>query len=301
MEEARPKRSRWVTVMLVALPLWLLVSAVFGVWWSFQLQEKKDREKANRFSRLVSRKEIEGDLRILLDTIGERHALRGIGLTRTAAWIDGSLGPSNAGYDMKRVAGPDTGMGSWPVEHAVLLGNHKAPGVWVVAAYDSPGGSKGGERNASGVVALMAVAQTMATETPGRPVHFVFVPHGSDPAAPVAEMAGVVRRMIHDEGGASAVLCVEAMGLGQDLRVTPFNASNPAAGVLGELGGVVPADGKETGLAAELAKLGMPALAVSSSGSLPSPEDDSAGPDASRVAASSGCLVEWIRRISSLR
>jgi len=144
MEEHAPKRKKWVVAALLILPVWLLASGGVGIWLHFKHQAEEDKKEVARYATMVSQESLADDLRKLTQTIGERNtrAADGNGLTRAAAWLEGTLGPSNTGYALKRARGPADER--WPLLRATLRGSDpKAKPLWVVAAYDSPVGSPG--------------------------------------------------------------------------------------------------------------------------------------------------------------
>jgi hypothetical protein len=307
MDEQVPKGRKWLTIALLTIPVWLLASGGFGVWLYFQHQAEKEREEVARFSQNVSSGALEKDLRTLAFSIGERNpaANSGKGLTQTAAWIEGSLGPSNAGYPVKHLAGPVEGKNSWPLLWLTVRGaKPEAPAIWVMAAYDSPVSSRGVEADATAVVAGMAAAQALAADKPQRSVHFLFVPHGNSRSELAGQTLSKVRQLVQTEGNPLAVVCLDAMGAGEALWVSSRDTENAVLPTVGTLGKIVGAeviclnDGHD--LSSELFTLGLPAVRVATRAPLAEGESDETLPQADVFAASTGRLVEWIRRISAL-
>ena len=297
-EKARP--ARWMRVLLVLLPAWLVASAVVAVWAYFHRERERELERNEAFAREVSTQGIADDLRKLGEVIGERNPsspATSVNLSRTAAMIEGVLGPSNTGYPVRRIPGPT----DWPILQATLQGTDaQAAPIWVVCGYDSPRGTSGAAPlEASGLAANLAVAQSLAGSRPRRTVHFAFVPHAWDPQSPVKETMEILLRTIT----APATVCwVDVMGTGDELRVSPCGEHRPAEGPLVGLGRIITGE-PASGAVAFFVNLAGPGLGVSRvATSAPRAEGrpTPAAPDASQVAASGGRLVEWIRRQAAL-
>lgn len=302
MSESSNRRPRWVTVLLVLLPVWLFGSGVAALWYYFHLERKDSLVEQERFARAVSIPELADDLRKIVAIIGERNtssASAAEGLSRTASMIEGLLGPTNTGYPVRRHTGPT----EWPILQVTLAGKSpQSPAVWVITSYDSPAGSRGAEANASGLAATLAAAQALAADKPAPPVHFVFLPHANDPQAPVLDTARKFTEIARASGAPGAVLCVEAMGAGEALWLSSRDdAASPLefAASLGKAYGtqvIYPND--EADLASTLFQLGLPAVRVSTRPAVAVAEDDKRLPFTPAVAASTGRLIELIRRLT---
>ncbi|RPJ35683.1 MAG: M28 family peptidase [Verrucomicrobiaceae bacterium] len=301
MTEETEKRPRWVVVLLVILPLWLVVSGGVAVWHLLHREQEKERMEQERFAQSVSESALADDLRKLVEIIGERNAATegaAKNLTRAAAMIEGSLGPANTGFSVSRTQGP----ADWPLLHVRITGtNPESPALWVVCSYDSRPGSPGVEANATGVAATLAAAQALATEKPATSVHFAFLPHANDPDSPVLETAD---KLVKLAGSPAAILCVEAMGAGNQLWLSSRDtAAMPLAKVSG-LGSVRGAEvvclGEDVDLASVFFQMGLPAVRVSTRPQVIAREADATPPAAATLASSTGCLVELIRRCAGL-
>jgi hypothetical protein len=179
--------------------------------------------------------------------------------------------------------------------------NPDAPAVWVIASYDSRPGTPGAEANASGLAATLAAAQALADHKPLAPIHFLFVPHANDPAAPVAETAAITAQLA---GRPGTVLCVEAMGAGETLWLS---SKMPDARPLGQIEGLgsvieeaIAYPGGRTDFASLLVTAGLPAVRVATRPVVAADEPDTTLPAAITVAASAGRLIELIRRCAAI-
>lgn len=297
MTDAAPKRSKRVAVLLVVLPLWLVASGVVAVWFAFHRDQKQAEEEQQRFAQSVSVPMIADDLRKLVEIIGERNAsseTAAKNLTRTASMIEGLLGPGNTGYAVRRERGP----AEWPLIHVTLRGtNPDQPAIWAVTSYDSRPGSPGAEANATGIAATIAAAQTLAGDTPAVNVHFVFLPHANDPESPLLDTAAKFNELAINP---KAVLCIEAMGAGEELWLSSRDTDAAPLSLIDGLGTVRGAEvvclGDDVDLASILFEMGLPAVRVSTRPMLATGEPDDQTPSAATVAAAAGRLVELIRR-----
>ena len=296
--EFSPSRPRkWLAVLLVVLPLWLLVSGGFAVYYYFKREKDRAIEQRETYARAVSADGIREDLRKFLEVIGERHGgneTAARNLTRATAMVEGTLGPSNTGLEIRKLEGPAT----WPIIAASIPGRvAEAPPVWVLATLDSRPGSPGAEANATGVAAVLAAAQALAGDKPQATIHFAFPPHGNDPESPRIETA---ERLFRQIGKSSMVLCVEAMGGGEELWLSSRDTSASPLGKASGLGSIRGAEvvclGDDVDLASVLFDMGVPAVRVATRPMVSTDEKDDRTPDPETVAAAAGRLVELIRR-----
>lgn len=301
-EPTHPRRGRpWLRIALTALPIWLVASAGVALWWYFQREAQRGRELSEAFAREVSAQSLAADVMKITSVIGERNrstdAARA-NLTRIASMIEGTLGPSNTGYPVRRIQSAL----EWPLLLATLPGNTPSrSAVWVICAYDSLPGSRGVEANATGIATSLAAAQALVGDSLMSDVHFLFAPHANDPESPVmvtiASIAGMIRR---DD----IVLCVEAMGAGETLWFSSRNTNAPALRHTSGLGDIRGAEvvclGEDNDIASRLFQSGLPAVRVATRPIVLASEADASPPDPATLAASAGRLVEFIRRCADL-
>ena len=295
-------RSRWVTLLLVLLPLWLVGSGAGALWYYFHREKKQALVEQERFAQVVSAPLMADDLRKIVEVIGERNAsseTAAANLSRTVSMIEGLLGPSNTGYAVRKTRGP----ADWPILQVSLTGQKPdAPAVWVITSYDSRAGSRGAEANASGLAATLAAAQALARDKPKVPVHFIFLPHSNDPDSPVVETAAKFVELAKPAGPPRAILCVEAMGAGEPLWLTSREVTAAPLNLVAGLGAVYGAEvvclGEDTDLASILFEMNLPAVRVSTRPLVTAADADDRLPFAPTVASSTGRLIELIRRCS---
>jgi hypothetical protein len=295
-----PRRSRRVWWLLMVLPVWLLASGGGALWYYFFHERQQAAIEEQRFVQTVSVPRLADDLQKFISVIGERNAsseTAAVALSRTASMIEGLLGPGNTGYAVTRHRGP----AAWPILAVTIKGkNTQAAGLWVVTSYDSPVGSLGVEANATGLAATLAAAQALAADTPAAAIHFVFLPHANDLESPVIATLAKFAELVKVTEGASALLCVEAMGAGESLwlssRETAATPLNFVKG-LGEVHGAADVClSDDSDLTSGLFELNLPAVRVATRAHLAAAEADDKPPFPATVAAATGRLIELIRR-----
>lgn len=298
MAEAE-KKSRFIPWLLVLLPLWLVVSGAFGLVKYFKDEKADAAREELRFARSVSEESIADDLRKTIQVIGERNIAKPQKLSAIASMIAGALGPANTGYEVKTIDGP----AGFPILMVgVSSAKEGAAPVWILTSYDSPRGSPGAEKNASGLAATVAAAQALADSKPSRPMRFLFLPHANEADAPILETAMAVAKIIREAPAPRAILCIEAMGDAESLilssRDTTAIPSKEFEGLGQVLGAEVICLGDDFDLASTLFEMDLPAIRVSTRPTLLPDEKDDRIPFAPTVAASAGRLVELIQRLA---
>lgn len=302
---SQTSRPKWLTFVLVLAPMWLIVSAGFAIRHRINAEATEEQRPRKQFSQSIDPKEIGDDLRKITTWIGERHPA-GEGpaknLGRTAAWIEGLLGPSNTGYVIEKKQAPL----QWPILMAKLHGTdpHK-PAVWVVSTYDSKAGSLGIEANATGLVASIAAARALAGNEVNADIHFVFLPHFNDPASPRMESAAMLKNLISENPPPKVVLCIEAMGTQEKLQASSRDATLLGNLPLHELATAAETDpaclDDDNDLASVLFAMGLPAARIATRPPLGEEEPDDQMPAESTIARAAVHLTELIKRCVNSR
>lgn len=294
------RRPLTTTLLLVLLPLWLAGSGAGALWYYFHREKNQALIEQERLAQAVSVPLIADDLRKFVEVIGERNTsseTAAANLSRAASMIEGMLGPSNIGYRVQRTKGP----AEWPILQATLAGKDPAAtAIWVLTSYDSRTASRGAEANATGLAATMAAAQALARDKPNGAVHFVFLPHANNLESPILETAVKLVEIVKVQGPPKAILCVETMGAGEALWLSSRDVTATPLSLVSGLGAVYGAEvvclGEDTDFASTLFEMNLPAVRVSTRPLILADENDDQIPFAPTVAASSGRLVDLIRR-----
>ncbi|WP_411826022.1 hypothetical protein [Luteolibacter sp. AS25] len=294
------KKKRLLPWLLVILPAWLIGSGAIALVQYFKNEKATLVEEEKRFSQSVSPEAIKDDLRKLITIVGERNTGKPAQLASTAAMVEGLLGPSNTGFTVKKIDGP----GDFPILHVTVLGkDEKNAPVWILTSYDSPRGSSGAEKNATGLSATLATAQAFADSNPESSVHFMFLPHVNDLESPVLETATIARNFIKNAPTAKSIFCVETMGDSESLILTSRDTEAIPTDEFEGLGKILGAEvmclGEDFDLASTLFEMGLPAIRIATRPTLLPDEEDEKIPFAPTLAASTGRLVELVKRISN--
>lgn len=293
------KKSRVISWLLVLLPLWLIVSGGFALMRYFDKESAAPTRAENRFAKRVSVDSVADDLKKLISVVGERNTGKPDRLAATASMIEGTLGPSNTGYKVNKIKGPS----DFPIIKVSLDSpNSKAEPIWILTSYDSPDHSRGAEKNATGLAATLAAAQSLADFSPDCPIHFIFIPHVNENDAPISETTISVSQIIQTENKPRMVLCIEAMGDAESLIFSSRDTNALTKVEFKHLGKIAQADtvylGNGFDLSSALFKMNLPAIRIATRPTLLSGESDEKIPFAPTLAASTERLIELIRRLS---
>ncbi|NJM36947.1 MAG: hypothetical protein HC845_03200 [Akkermansiaceae bacterium] len=296
----QPRRSPWIRLLLVLVPAWLIGSGAAALWYYFHLEKKQAEAVQERFAQNVSVPLLTDDLKKIVEVIGERNSsseAAGTNLSRTASMIEGLLGPGNTGYVVAKIKGPAT----WPILQVTIQSKNAAvPAVWVLTSYDSRSGSRGAETNATGLASTLAAAQALASDQPNAPHPLHFLPHINDPESPVLETVTKLSEQIKSHSPPKAILCVEAMGAGESLWLSSHNTAAAPPNLVADIGKVYGTEiiyqEDKSDLSSTLCEMNLPAVRIATRALLSSDEKDDQLPFAPTVAASTGRLVELIRR-----
>jgi hypothetical protein len=152
------------------------------------------------------------DVEALAGEIGERNFQRYEALLAAADYIDDALAAS--GYAVRRQRYEVNGRPYDNLE-AERRGASRPDEVVIVGAhYDSVAGAPGANDNATGVAALLALAEGLGARTPGRTVRFVAFVNEEPPFAHTPNMGSVVYAARSRARGelVAAMLSLETMG-----------------------------------------------------------------------------------------
>jgi hypothetical protein len=297
MTAPSPSKSTAYTWLLSIIPLWLLISAGAALVYFLQQKPKEQELENTRFAQKVSPEMIADDLKKITEFIGERNTSNPTTrqhLSRISSMVQGSLGPSNAGYPIKL----HRTSGEHPIIEANLKGTQSdAPSIWILCSMDSPRGSSGIECNATGLAATMAAAQKLTNERFTKNIHFLFIPYANDPLSPRQEISSTLQTLIPKN---AHLFYVEAMGQQTELWLSSNQPDAFPPQWLAGLGSRKDLTGlpSHPDLAYDsLINAGFPTLIrISTRFPLNPSESDHAPPSATIVAAATGRLIDFITR-----
>jgi len=190
-------------VLLVGLPLGLLVLGIGSMIYTELLDstpaghaEDEARERTREFAQLL-RKPVSGDdlrryVTLLSEDIGERNMQKPGALESAALLLESSMGPSNMGYEIRRQV-YETDAGEVRNIIAELPGRSKREEIVVIGAhYDSAIGTPGADDNATGVAALLSLANAFVATENARTLRFVGFVNEEPPHFRTKDMGSLV-------------------------------------------------------------------------------------------------------------
>lgn len=214
MTTAASRSLPWAKILIVAVPVWLLVSGGVGLYLHFHYQEKERQEQQHAYRKDINAKSLADDFLKISSLIGARHHQTPearAGLLRMASMIEGSLGVNNIGYEVTKIAGKAHGDLTAPLLLADVLRRKTKEELWLIVPYDSPAELPRGQASASAVAVSFAVAQSLVGRSFVRNVRFLYVPMAYADEQDRLDMAAQVQRVISTQGGAIQVLVLGSM------------------------------------------------------------------------------------------
>ena len=207
---------------VVLVPVWLLVSGGIGLWAHFHFQKKEQQEQKHAYRRSINEVSLLDDFAKITDDIGGRNLAQMNGadsLKRMSSMIEGSLGISNMGYEVKKVPGLEIDGVSLPIFTVDVLRRETKQEIWLVVPYDSPADVPRGAASASALSVSFAVAQALVGQPIENNVRFLFVPGGYASEDLRIDLLGKCQRLMSLGGRAKQILV-----LGSMLHAGPISA-----------------------------------------------------------------------------
>ncbi len=224
------RKFSWVKLIIVAIPVWLLVSGGVGLWLHFRAADQKERDNRLAYQKQINAVSVIDDFNKITDVIGARHveSEQGrAGLTRMAAMIEGSLGPSNMGFQVIKHQGPLLDEVSFPLIEVAVMPKISTTSLWVVVPYDAPATESRGSAAASSLAVSFAVAQALVAKELPTNIHFLFVPHAFADEELRMSLIGKIKQIIDKKSGCSQVLVIGSQLHPGELFVSSRDASVP--------------------------------------------------------------------------
>ena len=219
-------QARWYGIGLAALPLGFVVLGLISFAIYF-MKTDDDRADAagNAENAGIFRKDIElADLRTYVEMlavkIGERNVEQYANLQQAATWLESALGPNNMGYKVERQTYQVGGKDCHNIE-VQIIGKTKPDEIVVVGAhYDSAVGTPGADDNASGVAALVCLANAFVGTVPERTLRFVGFVNEEPPHFQTGAMGSYVyaKRCKDRKEDVVAMLSLESLAYYSDVK-----------------------------------------------------------------------------------
>ncbi|MDB4468090.1 M28 family peptidase [Verrucomicrobiales bacterium] len=176
------KQTTAIRLFLVGLPIGLVLTTAVSMVWHFNKPKEDGAPKVyTTLADEISAQAVSSYVSNLSKVIGERHSSKPGTLDRTANYLESTLGTRNLGYDVKRQVYDVGGQPARNLWVEIPGGKRLNEVVVVVAHYDAPLGSRGENNNASGVAALLAMAENFAREKPILSMRLAFLTHSTAP------------------------------------------------------------------------------------------------------------------------
>lgn len=168
--------------------------------------EKKIRDDLNRY------------VTELAGTIGERNLQHQEALDAAADYLLQTLGKS--GYELKTYQYPVSGKFVKNIEVQVGGVSWPQKNLIVGAHYDTVAGSPGADDNATGVAALLELAQLLQTSRPGQTIRLVFFVNEEPPYFQTNNMGSVAyaKRLRSHNASVTGMISLETIGYYSDAK-----------------------------------------------------------------------------------
>ena len=220
-------QAKLIRIGLTALPLGFVVLGTFSLAFFFIKTDgdagKKDRENAENagiFRKAISKSDLQDYVNMLATTIGERNVAKYGNLQKAATWLESALGPNNMGYKVARQTYKVAGKDCHNIE-VQITGTTKPDEIVVIGAhYDSAIGTPGADDNASGVAALVCLANAFVGTQPERTLRFVGFVNEEPPHFQTSAMGSYLyaKRCKEREENVVAMLSLESLGYYSDVK-----------------------------------------------------------------------------------
>lgn len=197
---------------LVLIPA---LSIVYTEWYKpYQASRPDVREQqyAAMMRKPVNRQDLERYVRVLSEDIGERHTEKMENLRAAAYFIESSLGESNMGYVVQRQKYSAGEHEVWNLE--VNVPGESDEVVVIGAHYDTVPGSPGADDNASGVSALLCLANAFIGSKNAVSLKFVVFVNEEAPWSKTEHMGSLVYAKSLKEKGHNVVGMISLDSLG---------------------------------------------------------------------------------------
>ena len=223
-----------VRLFILGLPIGLIISGIAAMFIYFRIDSvRDDAEQRVLVSRALNEADLRAHVRTLSSGIGPRHAGAPETLSSAQKYIQSTLGPANLGFKVSRHEFEVEGRTCYNLQ----IDLPGAPGpraseiVLVTANYDSVAGSPGANNNASGVAALMGLAQSFGGSASARSLRLLALENEAPPRAgtPSSGSAAYASSLRTRQDNVVAVLSLESLGFYLD---NPNSQKNPAGPAL---------------------------------------------------------------------
>ena len=206
-----------VRFFILALPIGLILTGILAMFIYFRVDAvREERSQRVPLRRPLSEADLRSHIRTLAAGIGPRHAGLPETLASASKYLQSTLGPANLGFKVSRHEFDQEGQ----TFYNLIIDLPGAPGprqseiVLVVAPYDTAPESPGADASASGIAALMGLAQSFAGSASARTLRFTALVNEAPPWAgtPRSGSAAYAASLRTRQDNVVAVLSLEGLG-----------------------------------------------------------------------------------------
>lgn len=206
-----------VRLLILGLPIGLIITGIIAMIIYFKVDDiRASQDQRSPVRRLLAEADLRDYVRTFASGIGSRHAGNPETLSSASKFIQSTLGPANMGFKVSRHEFETNGQ----TFYNLIIELPGAPGpraseiILLTASYDSVALSPGANTNASGMAALMSLAQSFGGVASGRTIRFVALaneapPHAGTSASGSAAYAASLRTR---QDKIACVISLESLG-----------------------------------------------------------------------------------------
>ncbi|MEM7143995.1 MAG: M28 family peptidase [Verrucomicrobiota bacterium] len=214
------KQRRVIPMLLMILPAGTVVLGAGSLIWYFVSGNAPDGkpEVTSLMQKQIEQVDLERYVGLLTEDIGERNTANPKQLGIAANFLEGTLGPQNMGYTVRRQVFEVDGVECANLEVEIPGRGLRDEVVVVGAHYDSVPGTVGANDNATGVAALLALANRFVGTGNERTLRFVAFVNEEPPYFQTEDMGSrrYVRRAKERGEEVVGMVCLETIGYFSD-------------------------------------------------------------------------------------
>ena len=173
------KKPRWLVILLLILPLWLIGSGAYAVWKnSKKILGNTEQEKTYSFRKEIKPASLWDDYQKILTRLSGRNLTNPTNLLAMSSMLQGSAGPSNIGYQVSLIPLHHLGENKTLsiIHFQVSAEKPNAPHKWLIIPYDESTEKNAAQTHAASLSISLAVAQALVGKNTSSHLHFLYVP-----------------------------------------------------------------------------------------------------------------------------
>ena len=222
-----------VRFFILGLPIGLIFTGIIAMFIYFRIDTvRDDAERRVIVSKALNETDLRAQVKTLAAGIGPRHAGLPETLSSAQKYIQSTLGPANLGFKVSRHEFDVAGRTYYnlQVDLPGAPGPRASEIILVTANYDTTAESPGADHNATGVSALMSLAQSFGGSASARSLRFVALANEAPPWAgtPSTGSAAYAASLRTRQDNVVAVVCLEGLGVYSEAPSSQKSPAGPA-------------------------------------------------------------------------